>query len=108
MAILTVHHWSNILQGLEELRRVSRGRVVILTWVPTDSIFWLTDYIPEVLDTDQSKFPMLHEYEHVVGQTSDPLPRRSFRVKPTKPIALVAQSLAFYFRLLSCGLDASW
>lgn len=69
LAILTVHHWSNLLSGLKELRRVSRGRVVILTWVPTDSKFWLTDYIPEVSDADQSRFPMLHDYETVLGPT---------------------------------------
>ncbi len=69
MAILTLHHWPNKFQGLEELRRVSRGRVVILTWVPTDAGFWLTDYIPEVLDADRSNFPMLHEYEQVLGPT---------------------------------------
>ena len=69
MAILTVHHWPDKEQGLEELRRVSRGRVVILTWDPTYSGFWLTDYIPEVLDADRPIFPMIHEYEHVLGPT---------------------------------------
>jgi SAM-dependent methyltransferase len=67
IAILTVHHWPDKEQGLEELRRVSRGRVVILTWDPTYSGFWLTDYIPEVLDADRPIFPMIHEYEHVLG-----------------------------------------
>ncbi len=69
MAILTLHHWPNKVQGLEELRRVSRGRVVILTWDPTYSGFWLTDYIPEVLVDDRSNFPMLREYEQVLGPT---------------------------------------
>ena len=69
MAILTLHHWPNKVLGLEELRRVSRGRIVILTWDPTISGFWLTDYIPDVLDADRSKFPMLHEYENVLGPT---------------------------------------
>jgi SAM-dependent methyltransferase len=67
IAILTVHHWPDKEQGLEELRRVSRGRVVILTWDPTYSGFWLTEYIPEVLDADRPIFPMIHEYEHVLG-----------------------------------------
>ncbi len=69
MAILTVHHWPDKEQGLEELRRVSRGRVVILTWDPTYPGFWLTDYIPEVLDAGRPLFPMIHEYEHVLGPT---------------------------------------
>jgi ubiquinone/menaquinone biosynthesis C-methylase UbiE len=31
LAVLTVHHWSNLGAGLAELRRVSR-RQVVLTW----------------------------------------------------------------------------
>ncbi len=69
MAILTLHHWPNKEQGLEELRRVSRGRVVILTWDPSHSGFWLADYIPEILDTDCANFPMIQDYEDVLGPT---------------------------------------
>ncbi len=69
MAILSVHHWPDKERGLEELRRVARGRVVILTWDPTYSGFWLTDYVPEALETDRPIFPMLHQYEHVLGPT---------------------------------------
>ena len=43
--------------------------MVILTWDPTYSGFWLTDYIPEVLDADRPIFPMIHEYAHVLGPT---------------------------------------
>ncbi len=67
MAILSVHHWSERERGLEELHRVSRGRVVILTWDPRYSGFWLTDYIPEALNADRPIFPTLHEYERVLG-----------------------------------------
>ena len=69
MAILTVHHWPDKEKGLEELRRVSCGRVVILTWDPEYTGFWLTDYFPEILDADRRIFPMIHEYEHVLGPT---------------------------------------
>lgn len=67
LAILTVHHWPNRNKGLKELRRVSRGRVVVLTRDPTFPGFWLTDYIPEILDIDRPIFPMLHEFELVLG-----------------------------------------
>ena len=69
MAILTVHHWPDKERGLEELRRVSCGRVVILTWDPAYEGFWLTDYFPEILDEDRRIFPMIHEYKHVLGPT---------------------------------------
>lgn len=69
MAILTLHHWPDKKRGLEELRRVSRGRVVILTWDPTCSDYWLADYFPEMLEADSASFPMIHEYEQVLGPT---------------------------------------
>jgi SAM-dependent methyltransferase len=59
MAVLTVHHWSDISRGLREMRRISRRRVVILTWVPdVAEDFWLTrDYVPEILYYDRQFFP---------------------------------------------------
>lgn len=78
LAILTVHHWRDKQRGLQELGRVSRGRVVILTWDPTYTGFWLTDYIPQVLDADRPVFPMVHEYESVLGPVkviNVPIPR---------------------------------
>ncbi|MBN6054873.1 class I SAM-dependent methyltransferase, partial [Nonomuraea sp. RK-328] len=49
MAILTVHHWSDVAAGLAELRRVSR-RQVVLTWDPAVTArFWLVEeYLPEI------------------------------------------------------------
>jgi len=32
LAVLTVHHWSDRQRGLAELRRVSRDRIVLLTF----------------------------------------------------------------------------
>ncbi len=46
MAILTVHHWADKRRGLEEMRRVARGPVVLFMadrrligswWLPTSS-----------------------------------------------------------------------
>jgi ubiquinone/menaquinone biosynthesis C-methylase UbiE len=46
MAILSDHHWTDRAQGLRELRRVSRDRVVVLQWDRSfASRFWLVrDY----------------------------------------------------------------
>lgn len=67
LAILTVHHWPDKARGISELRRVASSRVVILTWDPSFPGFWLTEYVPEVLDIDRPIFPMLHEYERLLG-----------------------------------------
>jgi SAM-dependent methyltransferase len=56
MAILTVHHWSDITTGLSELRRVVRGPVVVLTWdvAEGDNYWMVAEYVPasRVLDRD--------------------------------------------------------
>jgi SAM-dependent methyltransferase len=62
LAILTVHHWGpRLAEGLRELRRVARERVVIMTWDPDfEEDFWLTrDYLPEIAGCDRSRFPSL-------------------------------------------------
>ena len=51
MATVTVHQWSDVDRGLRELRRVSRGPVVVLTFdAPALRRFWLADYLPEVVE----------------------------------------------------------
>ena len=44
MAILTIHHWPDKEAGLREMRRVTRGRIVLLTFDPSHRP-WLTDYL---------------------------------------------------------------
>jgi SAM-dependent methyltransferase len=54
IALLTVHHWSDVDAGLAEMIRVARRRVVIFTW--DDTVFrqfWLLrEYLPAAADTD--------------------------------------------------------
>ncbi len=61
MTILSVHHWTDLEQGLREMARVARKRAVLLTWVPDAAHaapFWLTeDYFPEIADHDRTIFP---------------------------------------------------
>jgi SAM-dependent methyltransferase len=68
MAILTVHHWHDLEKGLSELRRVTRDRMVILTWDPAHLGFWLTrDYFPEILEIDRQIIPSLARIERLLG-----------------------------------------
>lgn len=69
LAILTVHHWADRRRGLEELARVARRRVVILTWDPAHAGFWLVqDYFPEILAIDRQIFPGLDQLGEVPGR----------------------------------------
>lgn len=62
MATVTVHQWADSGRGLRELRRVSRGPVVVLTLdAPALRDFWLTDYVPENLPVEQARFPTIDE-----------------------------------------------
>jgi SAM-dependent methyltransferase len=76
MAILTVHHWSDQSRGLAELRRVSRGPVVILTYDPGFRGFWLADdYLPALTSLDEAKMPPLALYGEVLGPVAiSPVP----------------------------------
>jgi SAM-dependent methyltransferase len=58
MAVLTIHHWTDLERGLGEMARVARKRTVLLTWVPDAAPFWLTeDYFPEIAAHDRKIFP---------------------------------------------------
>ena len=68
LAVLSVHHWAHREQGLAEMRRVARERVVIFTWDPEHSGFWLVQqYFPEILAIDRPAFPSLREIETIIG-----------------------------------------
>ena len=57
MAILTVHHWDDLDQGLAELCRVSR-RQVVFTWDPDHRPRrWIaTDYVPAIGAMEAARF----------------------------------------------------
>ncbi len=68
LAVLTIHHWRDQRRGLEELARVARRRIVILTWDPASSGFWLVqDYFPEIPGLDRRQFPGLEAIARVLG-----------------------------------------
>ena len=68
LAVLTVHHWPDRSRGLHELARVARNRIVILTWDPATSSFWLIDdYFPEIGEIDRQILPPLEEFRQALG-----------------------------------------
>lgn len=74
MAVLTVHHWPDKARGIAELRRVSRGPVVILTFDPAARP-WLTDYLPECIALDEAQMPEMSFYANWLGDVRiEPVP----------------------------------
>jgi SAM-dependent methyltransferase len=67
LAVLTVHHWPDRARGLAEVARVARRRVVIVTWDPAFTGFWLVDdYFPSIIEIDRGIFPPLAELMSVL------------------------------------------
>ncbi|KOG46306.1 ubiquinone biosynthesis protein [Streptomyces virginiae] len=68
MTLFGVHQWSDVRAGLREMRRVTRGPVVILTCDPAlVRDFWLYRYAPEVLDTEALRHPTVEELAATLG-----------------------------------------
>ncbi len=70
MAILTVHHWDEHRErGVRELRRVTRGPIVILTFdAAVCARMWLpAEYLPEVAALDRETFPTIDELAGWLG-----------------------------------------
>ena len=76
LSVLSLHHWSDWRTGLRELVRVSRRRVVLMTWDPESQGFWLmTDYFPEMLAADRLRFPTLGALRSELGEIeATPIP----------------------------------
>ena len=57
MALLTVHHWTDLEAGIAELRRIARRRIVVLTWdqIVTRQFWLLSEYLPEAAAFDDTR-----------------------------------------------------
>ncbi len=67
MAVLTIHHWSDQERGAKEMARVTRGKVVFLTFDPFFEWFWLADYFPALITLDNAQMPLISVYEKWLG-----------------------------------------
>jgi len=60
MASVTVHQWPLRAQGLAEMRRVTRGPIVLLTFDPVPpQHWWQLDYIPELYQVEGARMPAI-------------------------------------------------
>ncbi|HEY1743788.1 MAG TPA: class I SAM-dependent methyltransferase [Granulicella sp.] len=68
MASFTVHQWPDLRAGLQEMRRVTRGPVLILTCDP-DALdrFWLNAYSPEVISVEARRYPAISTIASTLG-----------------------------------------
>jgi len=80
MALYTVHQWNDLARGLAELRRVTRGPVVVMSGDPVAlQSFWLAEYAREVVERESGRCPPVATIANALG--------RDARVSPV-PIPL--------------------
>jgi hypothetical protein len=72
MATITVHQWSSAEQGLREMRRVTRGPVVIMAF-DGDALhrYWLARYVPELMAAEQRRSPSIDFIRALAGEPSE-------------------------------------
>jgi len=75
MTTFSVHQWARLNDGLREMRRVTRGPVIILSCDPAlVQRFWLNNYAPEVLSIEARRYPSLDQMADVLGGRTSILP----------------------------------
>jgi SAM-dependent methyltransferase len=79
LAVLTMHHWTDLDKGLAEMRRVVRKRIVMFTWDPefVDALWFRVHYLPRYGRRDQLAFPSLARLAASLGEvrvTAVPIP----------------------------------
>ncbi|MFI1014850.1 class I SAM-dependent methyltransferase [Streptomyces sp. NPDC020965] len=69
MALLTVHHWSDLEAGIRELIRIARRRIVVFTFDPDiNRRFWLLDeYLPEAAAIDDARAVAIDRLATLLG-----------------------------------------
>jgi SAM-dependent methyltransferase len=68
LAVLTVHHWSDVAAGLAELCRVAPRRVVLGFDEPQSADFWLVaDYFPEAAAVESVRAPQVEQIVDGIG-----------------------------------------
>jgi SAM-dependent methyltransferase len=67
MACVTIHHWQSPEAGLAELRRVTRGPVVVFTFELDHLPEWQLEYLHEGVAKELPRFPAIDDVAAALG-----------------------------------------
>jgi len=68
MAAVTVHQWPDPIAGLLEMRRVTTGAIVILTFDPEElDRLWLAEYAPDLIEVESRRYPRIAALAEALG-----------------------------------------
>ena len=70
MGVLTLHHWTDKDAGIKEMRRVTKGKIVLLTFDPFAQWFWLADYFPALEELDKWQMPQIEKFNEWFDETT--------------------------------------
>ena len=77
MATVTIHQWRDLERGLLEMRRVTRGPIVIMTFDPEVLLtFWLSEFAPKLMTYEAGRMPAINTVVNLLQQQTivDELP----------------------------------
>jgi SAM-dependent methyltransferase len=75
MATVTIHQWPDPLAGLDEMRRVTTGPVVVLTFDPEAlRTLWLVEYSPELYAAESRRYPLIDSVTAALGPGATSVP----------------------------------
>ena len=70
MALITVHQWHDLDMGLQELRRVTCGSIVVLTFDgEAMAQYWLSDYAPALMRRECQRMPAIQRIARQLGNS---------------------------------------
>jgi ubiquinone/menaquinone biosynthesis C-methylase UbiE len=86
IAVLTIHHWSDLNKGFAELNRVlkNKGRIVIFTSTPIQiKGYWLNHYFPKMVNDSIIQMPSFEKVKSAMDSTGfEILATEKYFVKP--------------------------
>ncbi|MGN8022559.1 class I SAM-dependent methyltransferase [Phyllobacterium sp. 22229] len=75
MATFTVHQWPDLAAGLAEMRRVTRGVILILSCDPDElHRSWLAEYAPEMIAVEARRYPSMRSIRDGLGGRAEIIP----------------------------------
>ncbi len=75
MATFSVHQWPDLGAGLAEMRRVTRGPVLLLSCDPeVIKQCWHMEYAPEMIEVEAGRYPAMTAIEKALGGSVQVIP----------------------------------
>jgi len=63
-----IHHWIDLRKGLEEMKRVSKDKIIIMTYDPAKlELFWNVEYFRELIEVERARYPSIEIIKEILN-----------------------------------------